>query len=67
MDHVRRAPTHPQTQGKTERWHRTLKNRVSLENCYLPGALECAIGQIIDHNNHVRCHESFGNVTPADI
>jgi transposase InsO family protein len=43
MDHVRGAPNHPQTQGKIERWHQTLKNRILLENYYLPGALEEAI------------------------
>ena len=36
MVHVRGAPNHPQTQGKIERWHQTLKNRVLLENDYLP-------------------------------
>ena len=43
MDHVRGAPNHPQTQGKIERWHQTMKNRVLLENYYLPGALEQAV------------------------
>ena len=66
MQHVRGAPNHPQTQGKIERWHQTLKNRILLENHYLPGALEAAIGQFIDHYNHRRVHESLGNVTPAD-
>jgi len=37
MDHVRGAPYHPMTQGKIERWHQTLKNRILLENYYLPG------------------------------
>ena len=40
MDHVRGAPYPPQTQGKIERWHQTLKNRILLENYYLPGDLE---------------------------
>ena len=40
IDHVRGAPLHPQTQGKIERWHQTLKNRILLENYYLPGDLE---------------------------
>jgi transposase InsO family protein len=66
MDHVRGAPNHPQTQGKIERWHQTLKNRILLENHYLPGALEAAIGDFVDHYNDRRCHESLGNVTPAD-
>jgi len=38
--HVRSAPYHPQTQGKIERWHQTLKNRILLEHYYLPGRLE---------------------------
>jgi len=67
MDHVRGAPNHPQTQGKIERWHQTMKNRILLENYYLPGALEEAVGAFIDHYNHVRPHESLGNVTPADV
>jgi transposase InsO family protein len=66
MDHVRGAPNHPQTQGKIERWHQTLKNRILLENHYLPGDLDAAIGDFIDHYNNHRCHESIGNVTPAD-
>jgi RNA-directed DNA polymerase len=40
MEHVRGASYHPQTQGKIERWHQTLKNRILLENYYLPGDLE---------------------------
>ncbi len=67
MDHVRGAPRHPQTQGKIERWHQTLKNRILLENYYLPGALEQAIGDFIDHYNHHRYHESLGNLAPADV
>ena len=67
MGHVRGAPGHPQTQGKIERWHQTLKNRVLLENYYLPGALAAAIGDFINHYNHHRYHESLGNLTPADV
>jgi transposase InsO family protein len=67
MDHVRGAPNHPQTQGKIERWHQTMKNRVLLENYYLPGALEQAVEAFVEHYNHSRYHESLGNVTPADV
>ena len=67
VDHVRGAPNHPQTQGKIERWHQTLKNRILLENYYLPGALEHAIDDFVDHYNHRRYHESIGNLTPADV
>ena len=67
MDHVRGAPNHPQTQGKIERWHQTLKNRILLENYYLPGALEEAIGAFVEHYNQRRYHESLGNLTPVDV
>ena len=67
MDHVRGAPCHPQTQGKIERWHQTLKNRILLENYYLPGDLKAQIEAFIDHYNHRRCHESLRNLTPADV
>jgi transposase InsO family protein len=50
MDHVRGAPHHPQTQGKIERWHQTLKNRILLENYYLPGDLEHQIKAFVDHS-----------------
>ena len=67
MRHVRGAPYHPQTQGKIERWHQTLKNRILLENYYLPGDLERQIGAFVEHYNHARYHESINNVTPADV
>ena len=67
MDHVRGAPFHPQTQGKIERWHQTMKNRVLLENYYLPGDLERQIGAFVDYYNNQRYHESLNNVTPADV
>ena len=67
MDHVRGAPHHPQTQGKIERWHQTMKNRVLLENYFLPGDLERQIGDFVDHYNNRRYHESLNNLTPADV
>ena len=67
MDHVRGAPYHPQTQGKIERWHQTMKNRVLLENYFLPGDLERQIGAFVDHYNNHRYHESLSNLTPADV
>ena len=66
MSHVRGAPMHPQTQGKIERWHQTMKNRILLENYFLPGDLEAQIGAFVEHYNHRRYHESLDNVTPAD-
>ena len=67
MDHTRGAPYHPMTQGKIERWHRTMKNVIKLENYYLPGQLERAIAEFVDYYNNRRYHESLNNVTPADV
>ena len=66
MSHVRGAPFHPQTQGKIERWHQTMKNRILLENYFLPGDLEAQVAAFVEHYNHQRYHESLSNVTPAD-
>jgi transposase InsO family protein len=67
ITHIRGAPYHPQTQGKIERWHQTLKNRILLENYYLPGDLEAQIEGFVLHYNHHRYHESLENLTPADV
>ena len=67
MSHTRGAPYHPMTQGKIERWHQTLKNRILLENYYLPGDLKCAITGFVDQYNRRRYHESLDNLTPADV
>ena len=65
--HVRGAPYHPMTQGKIERWHQTLKNRILLENYFLPGDLEAQIAAFVADYNHRRYHESIENLTPADV
>jgi len=67
MGHVRGAPYHPQTQGKIERWHQTLKNRILLENYFFPTDLEVQIEAFVEHYNHHRYHESIDNLTPADV
>ena len=67
IDHVRGAPCHPQTQGKIERWHQTLKNQILLENYFLPGDLEAHIEAFVEYYNHRRYHESIYNLTPADV
>ena len=66
MTHVRGAPYHPQTQGKIERWHQTLKNRILLEHDFLPGDLRQQIEDFVEYYNHGRYHDSLNNVTPAD-
>ena len=67
MKHVRGAPYHPMTQGKIERYHRTMKNVVKLEHYYFPWELKQAISKFVEHYNHHRYHESLNNVTPADV
>jgi putative transposase len=67
IQHSRGAPYHPMTQGKIERWHQTLKNRILLEHYYLPGDLQAQIDAFVEHYNHHRYHESIGNLTPADV
>jgi putative transposase len=67
IKHLRGAPYHPMTQGKIERWHQTLKNRILLENYFLPGDLETQIAAFVEDYNHRRYHESIDNLTPADV
>ena len=55
------------TQGKIERWHQTLKNRILLENYYLPGQLEQRLAKFVVYYNLRRYHESLNNLTPADV
>jgi len=67
MTHSRGARYHPQTQGKIERYHRSLKNIINLQHYYLPGELEQEIGQFVEYYNNHRYHESLDNLTPADV
>jgi transposase InsO family protein len=61
------APMHPQTQGKIERYHRTMKNVVKLDNYYFPEELERALKSFVHFYNYGRYHESLKNLTPADV
>jgi putative transposase len=65
--HIRGRPYHPMTQGKIERYHCSMKNRILLENYYLPGQLQRSIGEFVDYYNNCRYHESLDNLTPADV
>jgi putative transposase len=67
MGHVRGAPYHPPTQGKIERYHRTMKNVVKLENYFFPDDLKANIEAFVNYYNNERYHESLGNLTPADV
>ena len=67
MTHTRGRPYHPTTQGKIERYHRSMKNVVTLKNYTIPQDLEAEIGRFVEYYNHRRVHESLGNLTPADV
>lgn len=67
MQQAHGRPAHPQTQGKIERYHRTMKNVVKLENFFHPDQLREAIGQFVDRCNNQWYHESLNNLTPADV
>ncbi len=67
MTHIRGTPRHPQTEGKIERWHLTLKNRILLEHAYRPGEPEARVAALVEHYNHLQGHESLGNLSPADV
>ena len=68
MTHVRTSPYYPQSNGKLERWHKSLKSE-----CIRPGTpltREDALRLIqtyVDHYNTVRLHSAIGYVTPHDM
>ena len=67
MDHVRGAPNHPQTQGKIESYHSSMKNVIKLENYYCPEELIYRLDEFVDYYNNNRYYESLQNLTPADV
>lgn len=67
IKHIRGRAHHPQTQGKIERYHRSLKNVIKLDTYYFPEQLREQLGAFIDHYNNHRYHESLDNMTPADV
>jgi putative transposase len=68
MTHLRTSPNYPQSNGKLERWHKSLKSE-----CIRPGtplSLEDAkrlIQQYVDRYNYLRLHRAIGYVTPKDM
>ena len=67
LTHTRGVPYHPMTQGKIERYHRSMKNVVKLEKYFSPWQLERALASFVEAYNHRRYHESLDNVAPADV
>ena len=57
MTHTRGRPYHPQTQGKIERYHRSMKNVVKLQHYYFPWELEAAVRDFVAYYDHRRYHE----------
>lgn len=60
-------PGHPQTQGKIERYHRSIKSVVNLQHYYCPEQLNEAIQEYVEFYNKERYHESLNNLTPEDV
>jgi len=65
--HILAAPFHPQTNGKLERYHQTIKREVNQIPYELPGQLERAIADFVEYYNFRRYHKALGDVTPADV
>jgi len=66
MRHIRTRLYHPMTQGKIERYHRSMKNLILLDNYHCPSELEARISEWVDYYNNHRYHEAIDNVTPSD-
>ena len=67
LSHTRGKPFHPMTQGKIERFHRSMKNVINLNHYYLPWDLEEEIDKFVNYYNHERYHEGIQNLIPADV
>lgn len=67
MTHTRGKPFHPTTQGKIERYHRSMKNVINLQKYYFPWEVEQEIARFVEYYNNERYHESLNNVTPSDV
>ena len=67
IKHILVTPFHPQTNGKLERYHQTLKRDVNQLPYEMPSDLEAAIVAFVSYYNYRRYHKALGNVTPSDV
>ena len=67
IKHILATPFHPQTNGKLERYHQTLKREVNQLPYEMPSDLEAAIVAFVSYYNYRRYHKALGNVTPSDV
>ncbi len=67
IKHILAAPFHPQTNGKIEQYHQTLKGEINQVPGEMPSELKEAIDKFVEYYNLRRYHEALGNVTPADV
>jgi putative transposase len=65
--HVYWLPRHPQTNGKLERFHETLKARFKSSVCTSPESLRATMAEFIESCNYRRYHEGFGNAEHVDV
>lgn len=67
IGHILASPYHPQTNGKIERYHKSLKQTIYLTTWDCPNQMKAEIGKFIHHYNTKRYHEGIGNVAPDDV
>ena len=68
MTHVRTSPYYPQSNGKIERWHQSIKTECIRPGTPLSGEdARRLVGHYVDHYNTVRLHSAIGYVTPKDM
>ena len=67
IKHILAAPFHPQTNGKLERYHQSIKRDVKQVPYEVPSDLEAAIAAFVAYYNYRRYHKALSNVTPADM
>jgi putative transposase len=67
MTHVKTSPYYPQSNGKIERWHRTIKGDcIRIETPLTLEDAQRVVARYVEHYNTVRLHSAIGYVTPKD-